>query len=271
MLAGAFDLHVHAGPDVRARKMSALELARAARQAGMRGLLLKNHHTATTALATTLREAILGLQVFGGLALNRAVGGLNSHAVEAALAMGAAEIWMPTVSAEQECAWRGRPGSGITVLDAQGRLRPEVEDILRLIAPSNAILGTGHISPAEIRGLLRAGREAGVRKFLITHPEIRFLNLPASFQREIGGPGVYFERCYVREDFALDWDGFAEVIREVGVESTVLSTDLGQPENPDPASGLDRMWRELSQRGFRAREIDRMSCRNPATLLGLDP
>ena len=105
MLTGAFDLHVHAGPDVRARKMSALELARAARQAGMRGLLLKNHHTATTALATTLREAIPGLQVFGGLALNRAAGGLNPYAVEAALAMGAAEIWMPFWS----CAAEVRP------------------------------------------------------------------------------------------------------------------------------------------------------------------
>jgi hypothetical protein len=123
---------------------------------------------------------------------------------------------------------------------------------------------------ARIRGLLRAGREAGVRKFLITHPEIRFLDLPAGLQREIGGPDVYFERCYVREDFALDWDGSAEVIRGVGVESTALSTDLGQPENVDPVSGLDRMWRELSQRGFRAREIDRMSCWNPAIPPGLD-
>ena len=220
MLAGAFDLHVHAGPAGRHARLPPQEPPHRNRGAGD--------------------------------------GGRRN-------------LDVPTLSAEQECAWRGRPGSGITVLEAQGRLRPEIEEILRLMAPSCAILGTGHISLAEIRGLLRAGREAGVGKFLITHPEIRFLNLPVSFQREIGGPDVYFERCYVREDFALDWDGFAEVIREAGVESTVLSTDLGQPENPDPVSGLDRMWEELSQRGFRACEIDRMSCRNPAILLGLDP
>ena len=66
MIPGSFDLHVHCAPDVRPRKMTALQLARAAKSAGMAGLLLKNHDTSTTALAATVREAIPNLLVFGG-------------------------------------------------------------------------------------------------------------------------------------------------------------------------------------------------------------
>jgi hypothetical protein len=111
-LDGVIDLHVHAGPDVRPRKMSGLELARAARAAGMRGFLFKNHHAPTAISAGVLREAVPGLAVFGGVALNRSVGGLNPEAVEAALRMGAAAVWLPTLDAEHERAYRGRPGTG---------------------------------------------------------------------------------------------------------------------------------------------------------------
>ena len=82
--------------------MTALQLARAAKSAGMAGLLLKNHDTSTTALAATVREAIPNLLVFGGLALNDAVGGFYPAAVDIAVRMGAKQIWMPTHCAEHE-------------------------------------------------------------------------------------------------------------------------------------------------------------------------
>jgi hypothetical protein len=198
------------------------------------------------------------------------VGGFNPEAAESALRMGAAEVWMPTLSAEQEQAYQGRPGTGYSLIDPAGHVRTEVQEILRLIAEAGAIVGTGHISLPEIRELLRAGRDAGVRKFLITHPEIKFLNLPVAFQREIAGPGVYFERCYVRDKFALNWDELARVIRQVGFETTVLATDLGQPDNPDPVSGLREMREQFASRGFSEQELDRMMSKNPETLLELE-
>ncbi len=270
-LNGAFDLHVHCAPDVRPRKTTALELARAARAAGMRGLLLKNHHAPTMMLAAAVREVAPELHIFGGLVLNEAAGGFNPRAVEAALRMGAAEIWMPTLCAANERAHRGDTGGGpgLTIYDPLGRLHAGLKEILRLAAAANAILGTGHLAGHEIRDLAAAARDAGVSKFLVTHPEIDFINLPVDLQRDIGGPGVYFERCYVRPGFALGWDDFASVIRQVGVESTVLATDLGQPENPDPVGGLDEMYRQLARRGFSPSELERMMCHNPASLLGL--
>ena len=270
-LDGVIDLHAHGGPDVRPRKMTGLELARAAQQAGMRGFLFKNHHAPTVLPAALLREAVPGLEVFGGLALNHSVGGLNPAAVEAALKMGAAEIWMPTLDAAHERAFRGHPGSGITVFnergDERGRLLDSVQEILRLIAASDCILGLGHLSFPEMLAVLRAGRELGIEKFLVNHPEIEFLNLSPSMQRELAGPGVYFERCYVRANQAVGWDGLARVIREVGVESTVLATDLGQPDNPDPVSGMREMLQQLAARGFTRAELAVMTCRNPSRLL----
>jgi hypothetical protein len=268
-LDGVIDLHVHAGPDVRPRKMTGLELARAARAAGMRGLVFKNHHVPTVLAAAVLREAVGGLEVFGGLALNESVGGLNPAAVEVALRLGAAEIWMPTLDAAHERAFRGQAGSGITVLDGRGHLLEPVHEILRLLAATEAILGLGHLSLPEMAVLLPAAQACGIQHILVNHPEINFLDLSPAAQRKLAGPGVFFERCYVRANSAVDWDGFAAGIRAVGVETTVLATDLGQPENPDPVAGMKEMLHELARRGFTRRELEIMACRNPAMLLGL--
>ncbi len=268
-LDGVIDLHVHAGPDVRPRTMTALALAGRARAAGMRGFLFKNHHAPTVISAAALREAVPGVEVFGGLALNESVGGLNPAAVDAALKMGAAAIWMPTLDAAHERAFRGHRGQGISVLNPAGQLRDAVQEILRLIAASDAILGLGHLSFREMTALVPAACAFNVRKIVVNHPEINFLNLSVTEQRELAGSGVLFERCYVRANSAVDWDGFAAGIRALGFESTVLATDLGQPDNPDPVAGMREMLRELARRDFTRQELHIMSCRNPAILLGL--
>jgi hypothetical protein len=270
MLDGACDLHVHCSPDVRERRTTALELARAARNAGMSALLLKNHEFSTVALAATVSEALDGFPVYGGIVLNEAVGALNVAAVEVALRMGAKEVWMPTHCACHERTFRGRPGTGISILDAKGDVLPDIQQICELVAQHGAVLGTAHLSPAEIRALVQTARHHDVRGILVTHPEITFLNLSIDFQRELVGPDVFFERCFVRKLFALDWDGLAASIRAVGVASTVLATDLGQPENPHPVDGLAHMRAELSARGFTVDELDCMLRQNSRRLLSMD-
>ncbi|MDZ4798456.1 MAG: DUF6282 family protein [Bryobacteraceae bacterium] len=269
MLDGACDLHVHCAPDVRERRTTALELARAARDAGMSALLLKNHEFSTVALAATVSEALDGFPVFGGIVLNEAVGSLNVTAVEIALRMGAKEVWMPTHCACHERTFRGRPGTGISILDAQGKVLPDVQEICRLVAAHNAVLGTAHLSPREIHALVRTAREHHVRTVIITHPEITFLNLSIDFQKELAGPDILFERCFVRPLFALDWDGLAASIRAVGIDTTMLATDLGQPENPHPVAGLAEMRAQLSQRGFTISELDLMLRLNALKALAL--
>jgi hypothetical protein len=59
---------------------------------GMRAILIKNHFTLTSDRAQVASDEI-GFPVFGGIALNHSVGGLNLHAVEAALKLGAKIVW----------------------------------------------------------------------------------------------------------------------------------------------------------------------------------
>jgi predicted metal-dependent phosphotriesterase family hydrolase len=61
----------------------------------------------------------------------------------------------------------------------------------------------------------------------------------------------------------------AGIIREVGVASTVLSTDLGQANQPAPVDGMCRYIEGLRELGFNEGDIDRMARANPASLLGL--
>ena len=194
-LTGAIDMHIHAAPDVVPRKLDDLETARQAAARGMRAIVLKSHATLTADRAALVERVVPGVRVFGGLALNHAVGGLNPAAVETALRLGAAEIWMPTLSAAGDP--RRRAGPGLSVLNDHG-LKPEVHEILRLMAGGSAILGTGHLSPAEIMQLVPAAHAAGVRKILITHPEHPPVELPAPEQEELRDRyGVYFERCLI--------------------------------------------------------------------------
>lgn len=276
-LEGAVDLHVHAAPDVWPRRLDALALAREAAAAGMRAILLKSHHTTTADRAAIVDGLVQDVRIFGGLALNEFVGGLNPAAVEAALALGAREIWMPTISAANHRQATGQPG-GLSILDEEQRLQPVVHEILSLVAQRDVILGTGHLSVREARALVPAARAAGVKRILITHPELSIINMPIAVQEELAGAGVFFERCLivtvppgrtVPPGPVVPLSAIAAAVRQVGVETTVLATDFGQVENPSPVEGLRQYIAGMLELGFSQAEIDRMTRLNPAWLLGL--
>jgi Family of unknown function (DUF6282) len=269
-LSGTIDFHLHTAPDVRPRKLDDFEAARQAAARGMRAILLKSHVTLTADRARLAEQAVPGVRVFGGLALNAPAGGLNPAAVETALAMGAAQIWMPTESSAAEP--HPKPAPGVTVLDAAS-LKPVVLDILHLIAEHDAILGTGHLAPAEILLLVPAARAAGVRKIVITHPEHPPVEMPPLMQEELRDRfGVYFERCLITTTLGhgrLPFAALAAVIRRVGCATTIIATDFGQPENPYPVDGLALYIAHLKAEGFADVEIAVMSQANPARLLEL--
>jgi hypothetical protein len=214
-----------------------------------------------------------GVRVFGGLVLNESVGGFNPAAVEAALRLGAAQIWMPTLSAAAH--QHPAPPRGLTLADERGELWPRVREVLQLVAEHDAILGTGHLSTPEIMQLVPVARAAGVRKLVITHPEHPPVHMAAAQQEELCDRfGVYFERCYVSllpgAGYApLAFAEMAAVLRRVGYASTLISTDLGQPDNPYPVEGLARFLALLRADGFSQQALDCMSRENPAQLLGL--
>jgi hypothetical protein len=271
-LAGVIDLHIHTAPDVQPRRLDDLALAREAAAAGMRAVLLKSHHTLTADRAALAESQVDGIRVFGGLALNEAVGGLNPAAVETALAMGAKEIWLPTLSAVNHLQANGSAKKGISILDETDTLRPVVFEILELVAQGDIILGTGHLSVREIQRLIPAARTAGVKRILVTHPELPIVNMPISIQQALAGPDLFFERCLfvtLYQPRPIPLTTIAAAARQVGPETTVMATDFGQIESPSPIAGMRHYITEMLTLGFSQTEIDRMTRVNPAELLGI--
>ena len=182
LLEGAYDIHVHASPDVIPRAMDLAQLCFEAENAGMAGMLIKDHCTSTVGRAAALNLMGCGIcRFFSALALNSPVGGLNPTAVESALRAGVDVIYFPTYGAAHhiEIWGAGRPPTafplpthrfeGITILDENKALRAEVVEILHLIVKYGAVLATGHISPQESLELLKQGRELGIERMLVTH------------------------------------------------------------------------------------------------------
>ena len=272
-LEGAVDLHVHSAPDVDPRRFNDLELAAEAAKAGMRAVLLKSHQNSTVERAWLTSKVVPGIHVFGGLVLNAPAGGINPAAVAVALQLGAKQIWMPTRWAANHRRVHGQEG-GVSILNGDGEVIPEVAEVVRLISSTDCILSTGHLSPLEGVALMRYAAKNSVRHLLVTHPEWPPTFYPVPLQRELAALGVFFERCFVSTTHRCGFVPLAtivEAIAQVGIKSTVLASDLGQPDTPAPVDGLRIYAANLVAEGFDRDDIRRMMVTNPALLLGLDP
>lgn len=289
LMRGVCELHVHAMPCVFERPFDELELAKQAKDVGYRAILFKCHHAINADRAMTLRKLVPGIEVFGGVVLNRAVGGLNPDAVEAAISFGAKEVWMPTLHAAnhirmigvadypkhkraREATRPSRKVEGITVLSEDGRVRPEVREILGMIADANIILGTSHLSAEEDFKLIRAAKEAGVEKILVTHPAWEAVNLSTEDQEKMVKMGALLEHCFTPcMPFGQRYDPklIANAIKRVGAEQCVMATDFGQWYNPHPIEGMRLFMRVMMRCDISRKEIDTMTKVNPARLLGL--
>ncbi len=269
-LTGMIDTHIHTAPDVRPRLLDDAEAARQAAAAGMQAIVIKSHVTLTADRAAIAQRLAPGIRVFGGLALNYAVGGLNIAAVEVALRMGARIVWMPTFSAYNHRQKHGEQGGIIAV--ENGRLASSIPPILDLIRQYDAILETGHLAVAESQVLVKAARAAGVRKVIITHPELPLVGMPAAVQEELRDAGAYFERCLcstTEEGGFVSLAGILADAKRVGAASTILATDFGQAQNPTPVAGMRQFVAATLDAGFTRDDVLRMGRDNASGLLGL--
>jgi hypothetical protein len=274
-LTGLVDMHIHTAPDVRPRRLDDIETAQQAADASLRAVVLKSHVTCTADRAVIAQKMVPGVRIFGSVTLNDAVGGLNPFAVEAALELGARVIWMPTISAQNHIVKHGGTVSGINLLRNQvsDEVQPSLFDILDLVKQYDAVLATGHVSVQEIVAVVRAARGVGVRRTVVTHPEVPWIDMPASIQEELRDLGAHFERCYV-SSFPVGGEvplgRIVSDIRQVGVASTVMATDFGAATVPPPVDGMRAYVAALLAEGFSERDIQLMASENPSRLLGLD-
>lgn len=274
-LQGVVDIHVHSGPDSVPRSIDGLEIARYARARGFRAIVLKNHYESTASLATLAGKAAGGMQVFGGIALNRTVGGVNPAAVERMTRVDGNRgriVWMPTFDAENQVKYSKENRPYVSV-SRNGALLPEVLQVLDLIAKHNLTLATGHSTPAEVLLLVREARRRGVSSVVVTHGMLAPVGMTVDQLREATAQGAYVEfvgNAMIGIQRSTDFETYAKAMRAVGIDHSILSSDLGQANNPLHPDGLETVFAGLRSAGLTIPEIDQIAKINPARLLRLD-
>jgi len=290
ILEGAVDMHCHSGPSPFPRKMDHVEAAKQAESVGMRAIVVKSHHHPTVMDVRAMAPRLAGVktQVFGSIALNSMVGGLNPSAVDVALKMGGRVVWFPIISSRQHQEHQAanpdlkfpkpsvplRKPDIVDIVTESGDLRPEVPVILGQIAEAGAVLAAGHMAPDRIQMLLDAARKAGVTRVIVNHPEYV---IKASREQVAkfaeSGAIIEHECCMYDEDSEFHhWDvkALKGWIDLVGPDRSSIGSDLGQVDNPSPIDSFKKMLGQLHDCGVSERDLRKMVRDNPARLLGLN-
>ena len=283
-LDGVIEMHVHADPDVRARCIDQLTLTRQCRQNGYRGVMYKCHDFITNDIAYLLRAMVPGIEVFGGIALNRNYGDtVNVQAAKMATQVTGHYcrcIWMPTYQSAFDQKSKG--GVGVPVLDEQGKVLPEVVKVMELCADADIIFATGHSSPDECVVLTAKAKEVGVKKTVVTHASQAPWKLTMEQARICIDNGAYLEHCVLpyfkgphavvpgyRNQKQVPMEEFAAYIA-LAPDRQYISTDLGQALNPNPIDGMRTFITGLRKVGVKEDVLTLVSKTVPARLLGLD-
>ena len=290
ILEGAVDMHCHSGPSPFPRRIDHVEAARMAEAAGMRAIVVKSHHHSTVMDVRAMAPHLAGIKtkVFGAIALNSMVGGLNPSAVDLALKMGGKVVWFPTISSRRHIEHQqAHPDPKfpkatvplqkpeiVDIVTASGDLRPEVPVILGMIAEADAVLAAGHMAPDRIQMLLDAAKNAGVKRMIVNHPEYV---IAATQEQVVGfaesGAIIEHECCMYDEASGFyHWDipALKGWIDLVGADRTSIGSDLGQTDNPLPTESFRKILSALHDCGVNERDLVKMVRDNPARLLGLN-
>lgn len=292
LVKGGVDLHVHVDPDIVRRRIDDLDLARRFAELGLAGFVLKSHYVPTAERAAVVRKVVPEVAALGSITLNSSVGGLNALAVEVAAREGARVVWLPSVDAANETAGHSEPRPGqvlpawakmqhelrsqgmdirpVPVVDGEGRLLPEARAVLERVAAHRLLLATGHLGRDEIFAVVRAAREMGVEQVVVTHPEFPSQSLSEADQLELAGLGAFLERCFTTPHTGkVAWEVWLSRTRAVGAERCVVSSDLGQLDNPPVEDGLALAADRLLEAGFSEAEVQTMTVANTRLLAGL--
>ena len=291
LLQGAIDLHVHAFPEFSLKmrgRVDAIEWAEIARAAGMRAIVMKSQIFPTVEKAQVIRKVVPGIEIFGGIALNHVIGGLNPFAVEVAGELGGKVVWMPTWSSKNDLSksqfYLSRmktffrtlnrvvpgPEAGIEILEG-GKLKPVVKEIVEIARDHRMVVSSGHISFQESLILVEECQRQGV-PFLLAHPFSRSVGASVAEQKEVANRGGYVEHCFITAmpmHQRIELSRVVEAIREVGAARTVLTTDGGQAWNPPPPELMRMFIGSLLYLGVGEESIRQMIQENPAKILGL--
>jgi hypothetical protein len=295
-LEGTIDFHIHGNPDYCARLLDDADVVALAKAVRMRAVMLKSHVVPSADRAYAARKAVGGgIDVFGLICLNPPLGGLNPDAVAMAIRCGVKAVWMPSMWSENHSGYVRRSGrkmgydsvgmafpeAGETILLPDRKtMKPEVARILDMVAAADIMLATGHLALDEAHVLLAQAKQRGITKLVVHTVNYHVMKYPLADLKDMVAlhgaalefgfsslpNGVWDPVDPARATSVLD---IGEIIRAVGPDNCLVSSDCGMFSMPIPIEAM-RIWIEhLRYLGLAPAEIDAMTKHVAARLLGL--
>jgi hypothetical protein len=299
-LKDVVDLHVYPLPCVDMRLFDEFELARHMKAVGYKAFVPKRHYCCNADVAALVNKYVPGIRCIGNIVLNWCVGGLNPHAVDFAIFMGAKFIWMGnmhhgTLSNEpfrSEYGWQNRPpdhytkvrplknwevAPPINAIDLDsGQVIPEVKYIIELCREAeDVVLNSCHISTKECIAVAEECERQDFHKFVIDHSQMR-VGVSSLWDEESNledlkkliDLGAYLE--FDTPKVEPHHKKIAAIIKEVGPENCVITSGHGAATHVHPIEAMRWMMMSLRQSGITRQEVDMMTKITPSKLLELD-
>lgn len=289
VLQGTIDTHIHTEEEyaiLDGGSMDMIELAKRARDKGMRAIVVKSLKFETATRAYIARKQVQGIEVFGGLSLDLSVGGMNAEAIEAIAKMKLPTmkvVWMPVFDAAS--AEKRNPDGKVAQVSEKGQLTAAALAVLDAIAKHNYSVATSHLGADDALLIVRAARERKIQ-VVVTHAAQDPVAMTVEQMKEAASLGAFIEHTafgwfkgpeghlrnpFYRNQRRITYEDTIRFIREVGAEQTILATDFGQADSPIPPDGFRGFILNLKERGITDQQIDLMTRKNPARFLQLPP
>jgi hypothetical protein len=283
LIQNTIDLHLHIGPEIIPRKFNNVNSLIENQKNKIKGFALKNHFYSTVPFIKEISN-ICGLKIIGSVTLNNFNGGLNPETVyaNALIADNPIIVWFPTVHADNFLKnsqyeippeWVQKKGfqarlaqdiKGITVLSDEKTLTQKAVEVLKEIKTTNSILATGHLSWKESKTLIEKAGEIGIKKMIITHPIYQRIDMPIDEQKYMTQLGAFIEIPYSM--YSIDKISIKKIvqqIQEIGYQSIILSSDVGQLFSENPNEALKDFAELLIEEGITYEMLWKMMVENP--------
>lgn len=301
---GMIDIHCHAEHG----QQDALAVGKLASENGMYGLLYKSIGKEDKRSAGPMEDVnrlledlkrwaddtgVTPIRAWGGYALTRDNKPPSAQKVRAQIDAGVTAFWLPLANhANTYSIVGGKPKRwdptadpkahseplpwdlalkyGHYALDERGRIKPEYEGAVRMIADNDRTLSFGHSTHPEIWALAELVDKLKFKRAFIDHPFSPFLNLTVEEMAELSKVGITFNFTYdeLSPMMGVDPAKMYAAIKTVGVEHFTLSSDAGDPLFPNSVEAMRQLSSYMIAFGMTPAEIEVLCIRNPAKLVG---
>lgn len=286
LMENGVDCHAHGGSDPFNRLLLEDDIAIDYSKAKMRAVVFKTWFTPSASRNQLVQKYLdrwadehemRPVQIFGGITLNEPVGGINPNAVKRCLGFpGFKYVWMPMVDSyhHKRVVFDDWSGRGLRLLDDDGKILPELTEVLKIAADNDLVVGTGHFPyEPDHRTMLEEAKRVGVKRLEIIHPAHIHCKTTIAQMQEAASEGVKLMLSGLGTTaFPLHETGpvyAVKMIKEVGAENIVYGSDYGQIHNPPHVVGTRWMIKLLLSYGAPMEDVRKVMQETPVKHLGL--